>query len=98
MRAHTWAGFPLSRTYTRRRRVACASRSHLAEGKCVFACVLMIVLGHDTHRGILPPCKLILRYYQFTSATLREKNGARLANLRGEGASEIKILCLKRRN
>lgn len=55
------------------RRVACASRSHLAEGKCVFACVLMIVLGHDTHRGILPPCKLILRYYQFTSATLREK-------------------------
>lgn len=32
--------------------------------------VLIIVLGHESHKGILPPCKLILRYYQFTSATL----------------------------
>lgn len=32
--------------------------------------VLIIVLGHKSHWGILPPCKLILCYYQFTSATL----------------------------
>lgn len=32
--------------------------------------VLIIVLGHKAHEGILPPCKLILCYYQFTSATL----------------------------
>lgn len=69
---------------------ACAIRSRLAEGKCLFACVLIIVPGRDTHRGILPPCKLILRYYQFTSATLEEKMSQACESER-EGCKQNKI-------
>lgn len=49
--------------------------------------VFIIVLGHKSHKGILPPCKLILCYYQFTSATLWKWN------LAGESNRKVTI-CL----
>lgn len=50
--------------------------------------VLIIVLGHKSHWGILPPCKLILCYYQFTSATLWKWN------LAGESNRKVRIIRL----
>lgn len=50
--------------------------------------VLIIVLGHKSHWGILPPCKLILCYYQFTSATPWKWN------LAGESNGKVRIICL----
>lgn len=37
--------------------------------------VLIIVLGHKSHLGILPPCKLILRYAFYISNALKMETG-----------------------
>lgn len=51
-------------------------------------CVLIIVVGHMSHRRILPPCKLILCYCHFTSASLWKWN------LAGESTRKEKMILL----